>query len=87
MTERMRLRTQAAEMGFLRREAGISLRDKVRSEVILEELEVEPLLLCVERSQMRWFGHLARVPPGCLPREVFKAHPAGKRPRGRPRFR
>ncbi|KAL3049346.1 hypothetical protein OYC64_008749 [Pagothenia borchgrevinki] len=39
------------------------------------------------RSQLRWFGHLVRMPPGPLPREVFQARPAGKRPRGRPRTR
>uniref|UniRef100_A0A6Q2XTH9 receptor protein-tyrosine kinase n=1 Tax=Esox lucius TaxID=8010 RepID=A0A6Q2XTH9_ESOLU len=27
------------------------------------------------------------MPPGCLPREVFQARPAGRRPRGRPRTR
>ncbi|KAK5930356.1 hypothetical protein CgunFtcFv8_026593 [Champsocephalus gunnari] len=27
------------------------------------------------------------MPPGRLPREVFQARPAGKRPRGRPRTR
>ena len=74
-------------MGFLRRVAGVSLRDKVRSSVIREGLGVEPLLLRGERSQLRWFGHLVRMPPGCRPREVFQAHPAGKRPRGRPRTR
>ena len=87
MTERTRSRVQAAEMGFLRRVAGVSLRDRVRSSVIREELGVEPLLLCVERSQLRWFGHLVRMPPGRLPREVFQARPAGRRPRGRPRTR
>jgi len=85
MTERTRLRIQAAEMGFLRRVAGISLRDKVRSSVIREGLGVELLLLRVERSQLRWFRHLVRMPPG--PREVFQARPAGMRPRGRPRTR
>ena len=30
-TERMRLRIQAAEMSFLRRVSGLSLRDRVRS--------------------------------------------------------
>ncbi|KAK5925540.1 hypothetical protein CgunFtcFv8_018055 [Champsocephalus gunnari] len=74
-------------MGFLCRVAGVSLRDKVRSSVIREGLGVEPLLLRVERSQLRWFGHLVRMPPGRLPREVFQAHPAGRRPRGRPRTR
>ncbi len=41
MTERIRLQIRVAEMGFLRRVAGVSLRDKVRSSVIWEELEVE----------------------------------------------
>ena len=53
----------------------------------LEELGVEPLLLHIERSQLRWLGHLFRMPPGRLPREVFLACPAGRRPRGRPRTR
>ncbi|TWW74365.1 R2 Retrovirus-related Pol polyprotein from type I retrotransposable element [Takifugu flavidus] len=47
--------------------AGLSLRDRVRSSAIREELGVESLLLRVERSQMRWLGHLVRMPPGRLP--------------------
>ena len=87
MTERTRSRIQAAEMRFLRRVAGFSLRDRVRSSVIREGLGVEPLLLRVERSQLRWFGHLSRMPAGRLPREVYQACPTGSRPRGRPRTR
>ena len=87
VTERTRSRIQAAEMGFLRRVAGLSLRDRVRSSVIRERLKVEPLLLRIERSQLRWFGHLVRMPPGRLPGEVFWACPTGRRPRGRPRTR
>ncbi|XP_055016887.1 AP-5 complex subunit sigma-1 isoform X2 [Boleophthalmus pectinirostris] len=86
-TERTRSRIQAAEMSFLRRVAGRSLRDRVRSSVTREELGVEPLLLHVERSQLRWLGHLFRMPPGRLPQEVFWACPTGRRPRGRPRTR
>ncbi|KAI3354167.1 hypothetical protein L3Q82_018703, partial [Scortum barcoo] len=74
-------------MSFLRRVAGRSLRDRVRSSVTREELGVEPLLLRIERSQLRWLGHLFRMPPGRLPREVFQACPTGRRPRGRPRTR
>ncbi|TWW80203.1 R2 Retrovirus-related Pol polyprotein from type I retrotransposable element [Takifugu flavidus] len=61
--------------------------ERVRSSAIREELGVEPLLLCVERSQMRWLGHLVRMPPGPLPGEVFRACPTGRRPPGRPRTR
>ncbi len=58
MTERMRLGIQATEMGFLGRTASIFLRDRVRSSVICQEFRVEPLFLCAERIQLRWFGHL-----------------------------
>ena len=81
VTERTRLRIQAAEMGFLHRMSGLSLRDRVRSSVIRGGLGVEPLLLCIERSQMRWLRHLVRIPPGRLPGEVFRARPTGRRPR------
>ena len=87
VTERTKLRVQAAEMSFLRRVAELSLRDRVRSSVIRRELGVDPLLIRVERSQMRWFGHLIRMPPGRLPGEVFRARPTGRRPQGRPRTR
>jgi len=59
----------------------------VRSSVIREGLGVEPLLLRIERSQMRWLGHLVRMVPGRLPGEVFRARPTGRRPRVRPRTR
>ncbi|XDV13498.1 hypothetical protein PO909_001890 [Leuciscus waleckii] len=87
MTERTRSRIQAAEMSFLRRVAGRSLRDRVRSSVTREELRVEPLLLHIKRGQLRWLGHLFRMPPGCTFREGVPACPTGRRPRGRHRTR
>ncbi|TWW80631.1 hypothetical protein D4764_01G0004460 [Takifugu flavidus] len=39
MTERTRSRVQAAEMSFLRRVAGLSLRDRVRSSAIRRSSE------------------------------------------------
>jgi len=86
VTERMRSRIQAAEMSFLPRVAGLSRRDRVRSSDIRRELRVELLLLRFERSQLRWLGHLIRMPPGCLPLEVFWARPTGRRPWGKPRI-
>ncbi len=55
-------RIQAAEISFLRRVAGRSLRDRVRSSVTREEHRVESLLLDIERSQLRWLRHLFRMP-------------------------
>ncbi|TWW78263.1 hypothetical protein D4764_11G0003840 [Takifugu flavidus] len=62
-------------------------KDRVRSSAIWEELGVEPLLLCVERSQMRWLGHLVWMFPGRLTGEVFRAFPSGRRPPEGPRTR
>ncbi|KAK3541007.1 hypothetical protein QTP86_010128 [Hemibagrus guttatus] len=67
MTERVRSRIQAAEMSFLRRVAGRSLRDRVRSSVTWEELGVEPLLLQIERGQLRWLRHLFSDASGTSP--------------------
>ncbi|KAK3530371.1 hypothetical protein QTP86_024408 [Hemibagrus guttatus] len=72
-------------MSFLCRVEGCSLRDRVRSSVTREELGVEPLLLHIERGQLRWLRHLFWMPPGRVPGQVFQACPIGKRPRGRPR--
>ncbi|KAI3363802.1 hypothetical protein L3Q82_001410 [Scortum barcoo] len=75
MTERTRLWIQAAKMSFLLRVAGHSLIDRVRSSVTREELGVEPLLLHIERSQLRWLGHLFWMPPGRLHREEAQGKP------------
>jgi len=69
----MRSWIQADEMSFLRRVAGLSLRDSVRSSDIRRELRVEPLLLRIERSQLRSFGHMIRMPPGASPKR-FSGH-------------
>ena len=55
MTKRIRSRIQVAEMSFLHRVAGRSLKDRVRSSVSWEELGVE----------LRWLEHLFWMPPGC----------------------
>jgi len=63
VTER-RLRIQAAELSFLRRVAGLILKDRIRSSDIWRELGVEPLLLRINRSHLRWFlSQSVSVPP------------------------
>ena len=53
MTERWQSQEQASEMRFLRKIAGITLFNKVRSSEIPKSLYIEPLLLRIERSQLR----------------------------------
>lgn len=60
-------------MRFLFSVSGRTLRDWVRSWVTQEEIRGELLLVHIERSQLRWLGHLFWIHPGRLPGEVFWA--------------
>ena len=70
MTERMRSQVQASESRFLRRIEGVTLFNKVRSSEIRKSLNIEPLLLRIERSPLRWFGHVSRMPQERLPKQA-----------------
>ena len=52
---------------FLRRIEGVTLFNKVRSSEIQKSLNIEPLLFRIERSQLRWFGHVSKMPQKRLP--------------------
>ena len=86
MTERILSQVQAAEMGFLWRVNGVTLRNKVRSCQIDKTLNIEAFLR-IERSQLRWFGHMSRMSQDKLARQVLLAAPTGKWPKGGPRTR
>ena len=58
ITERVRSRVQAAEMDLLHKNRGLSLLNMVKSTNIGQSLNIEPLLLRIERSQLRWYGHV-----------------------------
>ena len=85
MTERMRLQVQASEMRFVQRIEGVTLFNKVRRSEIQKSLNIEPLLLRIERSPLRWFGHVSRMPQERLSKQALLAKANGERPVGRPR--
>ena len=87
MTKRMRSQVQASEMRFLRRIEGVTLFNKVRSSEIRKSLNIKPLLLRIERSQLRWFGHVSRMIQERLPKQALLAKANGRRLVGRPRIR
>ena len=59
----------------------------VRSSEIRKSLNIEQLLLSTERLQLRWFGHVSRMPQGRLPKQTLLAKANGRRPVGRPTTR
>ena len=63
MTKKVGLcpRVQAAEKDFLRKVRGSSLFEKVKSTDICQYLNIDPLLLCIEQWQLRWYGHVTRM--------------------------
>ena len=87
MTERMRSQVQASEMRFFRKIEGVRLFEKMRSSEIWKSLNIEPLLLRIKRSQLRWFGHVSRMPQERLPKQALLAKANGRRPVGRSRTR
>ena len=60
--ERVRPQEQACEMRFLRKIKRLTLFNKVRSFEFQKSLNIEPLLLRIERSQFKRFGHVSRMP-------------------------
>ena len=59
----------------------------MRSSEIQKSLNIEPLLLRTERSQLRRFGHVSRMPQERLPKQALLAKAKGRRPVARSRAR
>ena len=87
LNEKKRSRVQAAEIEFLLRISGLTLLDKVKSTDICESLNIKPLLLRLERSQLRRYEHVTRMSQERTAKKLLCSTPTGRRPRGRPRTR
>ncbi|CAM1319285.1 Uncharacterised protein r2_g2743 [Pycnogonum litorale] len=74
-------------MAFLRRISGLTMLDRVLSSEIREILRVKSLLLQIERSQLRYYGHVMRMSSDRIANRILKTHQTGQRHRGRPRMR
>ena len=81
MTEKVRSQVQASDMSILRRIKGVTPFNKIRSFEIQKPINIEPLLLRIERSQLRLFGLASRMPQE-LPKQALLAKAKGRRPVG-----
>jgi hypothetical protein len=80
-------RPEAAEMRFLRSVKGYTTLDKIRSEVIREDLEISGIQDVRSKHKQNWINHLQRMDNTRLPKHALNYKPRGRRDRGRPRKR
>ena len=80
MTERVRSLVQTSEISFLQRIEGVTICSEIR-----KFLNIKLLLLRIERSQLRWFGNVSRMPQERLPNQALLAKANRRRPVRRPR--
>ena len=66
-------------MKYLRKIKVITRRDRVRNEVVRQELKVDPILKKVHKQQFKWFGHLMRMNKQQTCREDMTGQNDGKR--------
>ncbi|CAM1326521.1 Uncharacterised protein r2_g3556 [Pycnogonum litorale] len=72
------------EMAFLRRISGLTIGCVVRRS---ETLWVKPQRLHIERSQLRYYGHVMWMSSDRIANRVLKTHPTGRSHGGRPGMR
>ena len=76
MTERVRSKEQAFTMRILNKIQRVTLLTRSTSLEIRKSLE--QLLLQMERSHLRWFGHVSKKPQEKLPKKLYLPKLVGK---------
>jgi hypothetical protein len=74
---------QASKMNIMRT-AGYTLFDHKRSEDILKELEIEPVITHVQNYRTYWRNHVRRMERVRIPQQLTTYTPRGRRCLGRP---
>lgn len=72
-------------MKYLRKVKGVTRTDKIKNEIIREELGAEPVNAIIERQELRWFGHLVRMNKERPTKRIWEAKCKKNRKRGRPK--
>ena len=67
ITAKVRSQMQESKMRFLQRIKEVALLNKV----FQKSLNIEPLLLRIERCQLRLVGHVSKIPQKRLPSKVY----------------
>jgi hypothetical protein len=83
--KRNKSRIQSAEMRFLRRVKGCTLRDQIRNDDIRRELDIFSLNRKIEDNKRNWIDHVYRMPDSRIVKQAIDYMPQGRRDQGRPR--
>ena len=76
------------EMNCLRKIKGVTRRDRIRNADIRAELKIEmDIVQKIQRSRLKYYGHVVRMPPERFPSIAMFGRVHGTRKRGRPRKR
>lgn len=85
MTNKIRDKIRTVELDFMRRSLQYTRMDRIRTEDIWREMEVEiSITRRLENKTLRWYGHVQRMNEERWPRAIMNWSPRGKRKRGRP---
>ena len=82
-----RRRIETAEIRFLRRVSGHTLRDHIRNTTIREELHIYDLNDKIADMKVQWLQHIDRMDPEILTKQVLHYTPTGRCSVGRPMYR
>lgn len=74
--------SEVVEMRSFYRDTALVFHDRMRSLAIWESIRIE-LLLWIERSQLRLFGNIKKMPHGWFPLELYEACPTARRTWGK----
>ena len=88
LTTKHKRQLVTTEMRCLRKAIGVTIRHRIRNEVIRARVGVISILQYIQNQQIQWFGHLERMPCDSLVyKSYMKRGEAERRARGRPRVR
>ena len=70
LRSRQERRLNSFHMRCLRRILGISWRDKVTNNAVLERTGIPTMFTLLKQRRMRWLGHVCRMEDGRIPKDL-----------------
>ena len=87
LTKDLERKLVTCEMKCLRKAVNKTKRDKIRNEVIRDMAGAKLVLQHIKQQQVKWFGHITRMPINQPALRAYNTKYSGWRARGRPRKR